>query len=346
LARWMTLFILLIFALFPAQGALAWQGTTPPPGDGNVVIGSSFTLKAGETLNDSLVVIGGSATVEEGAVVNGDVVVVGGSAFLADNTTITGNAVVVGGALEVNALVKGDAVVIGGPVTLNEKAHVRGNMVTVGGSLSQADTARVDGDSVQGEAPVMPQSPAAPNLPDGLGIAWNGARVFFNALLLAGLAALLALFLPAHLRRVSDAALAQPFMAGGMGILTWLAFVVTMVALALFSIFIITLLLTIPLFLVVLLTMAAASLFGWVALGMEAGNRLLGASNTTWPLPASAALGTFLLTLVADGIGMIACIGWVAPAAVALLGLGAAVMTRFGSRDALPAAPVSVIPQA
>lgn len=337
-ARWMTPFILLAALLTPMQAALAWQGTPPPPGASNVFIGSSYTLKAGETLNDSLVVVGGSATLEEGAVVKGDVVVVGGSAFLANKVEVNGNVVVVGGALQANAVVKGDAVVVGGPATLQEKAHVRGNMVAIGGMVEKKDGARVDGDSVQKDTLTLPElstAPALPNLPDGFGLAWDGARVFFNALLLAGLAALLAVFLPAQLRRAADTVISQPFMAGGMGILTWLAFVVTVVALALFSILLITLLLTVPLLLVVLLVMTAASLFGWVALGTETGIRLLGASNTNWPLPASAALGTFLLTLVADGIGMIACVGWVAPAIVALLGLGAAVMTRFGSRNIL-----------
>jgi hypothetical protein len=55
-----------------------------------------------------------------------------------------------------------------------------------------------------------------------------------------------------------------------------------------------------------------------------------------WALPVSAMVGTFLLTLLINGLGAIVpCIGWVVPALVGMVGLGAALVTRYGAR-ALP----------
>ncbi|MDP3184842.1 MAG: hypothetical protein Q8M58_06190, partial [Anaerolineales bacterium] len=57
-----------------------------------------------------------------------------------------------------------------------------------------------------------------------------------------------------------------------------------------------------------------------------------------WHPSLAAGLGTFLLALVANIIGLIACVGWLAPFLVTMLGIGGVIMTRFGARAAeLPA---------
>ncbi|GAB4490536.1 MAG: hypothetical protein OHK0031_13880 [Anaerolineales bacterium] len=337
--RIFTLLILLAILLFPWQPAHAWQGGGP---NGSVIVGSSYTLKDGETLTDGLVVVGGSATLKSGATLQGDLVVVGGSALIEKGATLTGAVVVVGGGLMLNDAVGGDAVIIGGPADLQANAHIHGNLVTIGGTVTKAQGARVDGDSIDNVTP-----PAAPALPKPISggqpeFVFTALKIFLNAVLLSALAALLALFLPAQMRRIAETVIHQPLMTGGMGILTWILFVVAVVALGLFSIFIITLFLTVPLLLVVILVMVAAAVFGWLALGAEVGTRLIALTGREWPLAASAALGTFLLTLVANSVGTIPCVGWVLDAVISLMGLGAVLMTRFGTRPSLvPASPAS-----
>jgi len=49
-------------------------------------------------------------------------------------------------------------------------------------------------------------------------------------------------------------------------------------------------------------------------------------------LPLSAALGTFVLNFVTNGIGFIPCIGWLVPFMVSMLGLGAVFLSRFGTQ--------------
>ena len=80
---------------------------------------------------------------------------------------------------------------------------------------------------------------------------------------------------------------------------------------------------------------------GGIDISLKVGKRL--GEGFKWELqpPAAAGLGTLVLTLVIGGIGMVPCVGWVAPFLVASIGLGAVMLTRFGSREYAsgPAAP-------
>jgi hypothetical protein len=134
-----------------------------------------------------------------------------------------------------------------------------------------------------------------------------------------------------------------------MGLVSVLLFVTAIVALALFSILIVTMILTIPMIIALATVFAAAGIFGWIGMGTEIGQRLAIALKTEMPLPLAAGLGTFLLYFVANGIGFIPCIGWVVPTLLGLVALGAVFMTRFGTRPlamtAIPA-PVETNPPA
>jgi hypothetical protein len=165
--------------------------------------------------------------------------------------------------------------------------------------------------------------------------------VIGQSIMLALLAMLIAMFLPAHMRRVADAVVSQPFIAFGLGLLTLIMFIVAIVALALFSVFIITLIVTVPLIFIVSVVFAAACVLGWLALGMEIGVRISQMFKGDWPLPLAAGLGVFLLNLVAQGVGFIPCIGGVLSGILGFAALGAVLMTRFGTRVAM-LAPTSV----
>lgn len=328
---------LLSLIFLPFQTAQAQE--TRPQLDGGVIFGSSYVLRDGETARDGLVLIGGSALLESGSNFYGDLIVIGGTVEIQTQVSFVGTVVLIGGSLTADTEISGDVVIIGGPAFLQKNTHVRGDLVTIGGSVDQEEGARVDGSMV--DNPTVPSRPEAPetNIPgvephfmvdfDPIGeVLWLIARSIGYGLL----ALLIVLFLPQYTRRVSDAIVRQPLMAGGMGLLAYALFVVVIVALALFSLLILTLFLTVPLFFVILLVLGAAMAFGWIALGTEIGVRLLGLFKLDWPLPISAALGTFLLTLIADGIDFIPCIGWLVPATLTVLAVGAVTMTRFGTQ--------------
>jgi hypothetical protein len=143
---------------------------------------------------------------------------------------------------------------------------------------------------------------------------------------------LITMFLPIHMRRVADGVVSQPLVSFGMGLLTLIAFIVALVALALFSLFIITLLITIPLIGIITIMFAAAVVLGWLAIGLEVGIRISQMFKREWPLPLAAGLGVFCLNLVAQGVGFIPCVGGLISGIVGFAGLGAVLITRFGTR--------------
>ncbi len=318
--------ILLAALLVPTVPAAALG----PSLDGRVIIGQDFTLKSGETLTGDLVIIGGQAEVENGAVVQGDTVVIGGN-------------------LQLDGQVDGNAVVIGGLVSLGSQASLAGDAVTIGGSVQRAEGARIGGDIISnfppptlrfpsGAATETPPLPAQPRFHLDFGPLGSAASVFFQALGLGALAMVLTVFLHPQLDRVAQAAAGQPFIAGSIGVLTVIAAGMTTLILA------VTLIL-IPEAIATVLLVVLAWLFGVVAVGMEVGDRFTKAIHRSWEPVLSAGLGTFLLAIVVGTVNLVPCIGWLAPVLVGLMGLGAAVITLFGTRTspqtptALPAAP-------
>jgi hypothetical protein len=306
-------FVLLLLLLLPTRAVAASDGTS----HGRLIIGQSFTLRSGEKVDGDLVVIGGQASIEDGALVNGDVVVIGGSLHLDGETT-------------------GSAVVIGGTAALGSRAAVAADMVTLGGSLQREEGARVGGDIITnlplevGNLPIAAAVPAPPVPPPpkvqiNLGPLARVASTFFQALALAALAMLLTAFLHPQLDRVGQAIVAQPFATGSIGLLTVLLAPITVVILA------ITLIL-IPIALAAVLLLVLAWLFGVVALGLLIGDRLTQAMHKTWEPVLSAGFGTFVLGLAVGSVYLVPCAGWLASVLVGLLGLGAAVITMFGTR--------------
>lgn len=304
---------LLALLLLPARSAHALNG----PLDGRVIFGQNFTLQSGDTLNGDLVVIGGEAIIESNSTVKGDIVIIGGSLKLDGNAT-------------------GDAVVIGGLVSMGAEASLAGDVVTVGGSLQRAEGAEIGGNIITNLPPPTfqipvpsngqtPPIPPTPKFEMNLSPFGTAAGIFFQALGLAALAMLLTVFLHPQLDRVAQAVTGQPFMAGSIGLLTAVIAPITLVIL------VVTLIL-IPVALAAAILLVLAWLFGVVAFGMEVGDRFTKAIHQTWEPVLSAGFGTFLLAIVIGAVNLVPCVGWLAPVIVGVVGLGAAVITMFGTR--------------
>jgi hypothetical protein len=125
---------------------------------------------------------------------------------------------------------------------------------------------------------------------------------------------LLALFWQPQIERTGEAIVSQPFMTGAIGLAA------TLVAAALF-------LTILPLFFV-----ALAWVFGVVAMGREVGERFAKATNQTWSPVLAIGFGTFLLALAGGAIDLIPCLGTVIVFLFGLVGVGASVITLFGTR--------------
>ncbi len=309
--RLAVLMILAALLLMPLQSVQA-KGLEAGP-----IFGSNFTLKSGETLNEDVIVFGGSVSIEKDARVNGAVVIFGGSITL-------------------DGIVSKDVIVMGGAVKLASNAHIKGSLVTFGAPVERDSGAKVDGDVVNN--PTHPIAPGIPTVPVVNGAfenpIWNALGILGQSIMLALLAMLIAMFLPVQMRRVADGVVSQPLIAFGMGLLTLIGFIITIVALGLFSVFIITLIVTLPLIFIVAVVFAAACVLGWLSLGVEVGIRIGQMFKNEWPLPLAAGVGVFILNLVAQGVGFIPCIGGLISGLIGLAGLGAVFTTRFGTRIA------------
>jgi hypothetical protein len=92
-------------------------------------------------------------------------------------------------------------------------------------------------------------------------------------------------------------------------------------------------LILIPLALAAAFLLVLAWLFGVVALGHVVGERLSQAMNRSWEPVLTAGFGAFVVGIVLGTSSQIPCVGWLASALIGLVGLGAATMTLFGTRE-------------
>jgi hypothetical protein len=325
--------LVIMVAAFPGPAYAQTTGNE----DGKFVFGGTYTLKSGETLRGGLVVVGGTAELEEDSLVVGDVVVIGGEVNIYDQ-------------------VDGNVVAIGGKTYLGEKAVVNEDLVTVGGTVQREEGALIRG-SITAEMPenfdfgALKPDVLNPETGWRLSSLWKGVRPigdimvkFMQALAMAALAAVLALFLLQPMERVSHAVMVQPLVTGGLGLLTIIVVPALLLLLA------VTLIL-IPLSLIGILALGAAFVFGWVAVGLEVGRRMekMFKVQEPWAPAVSAGVGTLTLSVLSSAIGMVPCVGWMVPFLVAMLSLGGVVVTMFGSRvypEPAPAAPAAPQPPA
>jgi len=350
--------LVLVALLLPAGTAFADGGDD----GGRVIFGGNFVLEEGDELAGGLVVFGGNATLEVDSVVDGDVLIMGG------NLTVAGE-------------IDGDVAVFGGNVELEDTAVVDGDLLSLGGNVTRAEGAMIEGETLETlefplrgfrlpepwrwkfivppepelpEMPELPQLPPRPGwptvsrgvywmqrLPDLLGYLFlRGLRVLGTALVLVLLSLLVLALWPRQTDLVASTVLQNPAASLGMGLLTLL------VVLGLIALFAITICLS-PLALLLALATAVAWLFGWIALGWLVGRRLLAALKAKDVAPVwEAGLGVFLITL----LGAMPCIGWLVWLVGGAFGLGAVVLTRFGSQryngtqPAPPPEPPDVLP--
>lgn len=313
-------YILLLLTLI-----LLWPTTAfaKEPFDDKVVFGGTYTLESGETHDGSLVVFGGAVTIEPDATVNGDVVLIGGT-------------------VDVGGTVNGSVVGIGGAVRLEEEAYVNGDLFTLGATLRRAAGARVNGQVINGiDLPAtinVPEGveggdliPAIPATPPNVTVRTNPFLeiiwFFFRIFLYAALAVLLVMFLPKHVDRVRRAALDQPLIAGGAGLLTAILAPLALVAIT------ITIIL-IPVTILAILLLFVAWFIGWVALGSEVGSRVTNSLKIEMAPAISAGVGTLILFFVFGGLReLIPCLGLVPYILIGFWGLGAVLITRFGTQE-------------
>jgi hypothetical protein len=294
------------------------------------------TVFAKELLDDR-VIAGGTFTLESGQVQEGSLVIFGGSAEIESGATVEGNVLLIGGTVSIAGSVEGSVVGIGGVIDLSAGAVVEGDLSSLGATVNRDPSATVEGQIVTGVSlpnlVLVPTDISIPGIPDFrpvfrpvLDPVGRAAWFLIRSLIWAALAAVIVIFFPNPADRIARTAVKQPVVSGGVGCLTVLVAPIVLVVIA------ITIIL-IPVTLLGALILAAAWFIGRIALGLELGRRLARLFDAEWAAPLAAGGGTFVLSIIVDGIGsLIPCVGWILPAFVGVLALGAVILSRFGSQ--------------
>jgi hypothetical protein len=148
----------------------------------------------------------------------------------------------------------------------------------------------------------------------------------FSAFALAALAVLVVMFFEKPTINVARTSIQQPALSAGMGCMT-------VVVLPFALVILILSICLLPLGLVLALAAGVVITFGWISLGYEVGRRLMEMLKQDWAEPFSAGIGTFFLVIIGGTLSQIPCIGWVFIAVITIIGLGAVLLTRFGTQD-------------
>ncbi len=300
--------LLLMISCIGVMLALFATGCASSSNEGDkFIMGGTYRLNENETVDGNLSIFGGAVSLEKGSIINGNVTLIGGTVNEAG--TINGG---------VNGL--------GGSITLGDTAVVQGDVTTLGATVNKSDSAVIQGKIVSQsengvEIPDVPRV-VAPAIFKPIGDAMGS---LLRSLVIALLAVLVMLFLPRQTINVSKTIEESPVSAGAIGLLTLILFPFVIVILA------ITIIL-IPLSLAAILIFGLGLILGWIAIGLELGNRIAGMFKSEWAPAVSAGVGTFTLSIISSLLGAIPCVGWVIPVLIVLVAAGGVVMSAFGTR--------------
>jgi hypothetical protein len=331
-----SILLLVLVSTLLLPGAAFAKTLDAPVFDDRLVFGGTYTLREGEELDGNLLVLGGVATLEEGSEVNGDVIGFGGS-------------------IDANGEIGGNLIGLGASVSLGDTAVVYGDLIVPGSALHLSSNAVVVGQVIKETEPftffvpeVLPNFefgfPFSQRQFDNFGLNFlstqNILMFVFRIFAFSALAVLVVVLLPKPTSVVADAVTAQPVLSGGIGILTVILVMIATIVMTITCILI-------PVAVLVLIALGIAIPFGTIALGLEVGKRVSESFKQNWTPPLQAGVGTFILSLVSGVIDIIPCVGWIVPFLIFSIGLGAVILTRFGSQAYMPgnggsASPIEV----
>lgn len=307
------LFVVMAF-LLATQPVLADSGLVLPftsDPSGRVVVGQNFTLHSNEVLDGDLFVLAGDLEIQPGATIDGDMVVAFG------NATISGN-------------VDGDVVLFATNASFAEGALVEGKLVSLVGTMTGVEKAVVQGGINQFNRPEDLGKPAIEVVHDGASPFFEALFAFFRTIGMALLALVVVLLAQNYVINVSETIRTQPWLSGGIGLMTLI------LTPLIFAFLIITILL-IPLAFVFGLVLFIAVVLGWVSVGYYLGQRLEKLLKVNLADAVSTAIAIFILMLITWLLGYICCIGWLVSLMISSLGLGAVILSKFGARVYTPA---------
>jgi hypothetical protein len=251
--------------------------------------------------------IGGNVVIAGNQVVCSELIAFGGT--VAIHGTLRGDVVAFGGTVIIDGTVHGDINLYGGVVALQSGSHVYGDLYLYDARWAREHDAQLDGAVID-----HPQRLAW--FPSGFSFPTLGLLIW------VGLGLLLTWLLPEHVMLVRTTLTLRTGRSLLVGLLSAILAPVLILLLG-------TLIISIPLAIIVALGFLAGWALGTVALGLLIGERLLQAIVPQYHArPVQVAIGLVILTLA----GSLPTVGWLISLGAGLLGLGAVLLSRFGTR--------------
>lgn len=263
---------------------------------------------------------------ESGSLARSHLVAIGRDLIVAGE--VLGDVAAVEGSVEVSGHVQGDVVVLGGDARLLPTARIGGDVHVLGGVIRTSPGARAEGSMVS----YPTASSALVTLIEGptLGLSFASPLVVGTKLaLLAAWAALLLLLFAASGRQVletADEIRREPFRNFFVGLTGVLALVMTGLFFSAFT----GGLVGVPLLVLVVLLALVLKLWGMIAVFYALGEWLARRVFHRRPRPLNAAT---IGLLVLGAIKFLPWIGVWAWTAATLIGIGAALSSKFGRRE-------------
>ncbi len=279
---------------------------------------------------------------------------IGGSVDVGEHEAVDGPVVAIGGSANVNGEVREDVVAVGGNVHLGPTARVLGDVTVVGGTIDKDAKAEVDG-KINEIGVRFPRIhwpsfwfPAMVFARGGFGPWVHLMGEFFRMLLFGFLACFALLIARTPIARIEQAVAVEPWKAGLVGLLIQMLFIPVFI---LTIVILVISIVGIPLvFVVAPLEIAAlliALVMGFTGVAYRVGRwaevRFGWRQQSTFALLIVGLLGIWALTIVGRFVSMGGWSVWFLSSALLLagflveyvawtVGLGAAVITRLGSR--------------
>jgi hypothetical protein len=322
--RWSIIGITGVLALLSGQVVSA-QG----PGD-QVIVNDRYVLHTGETHSGNLAIMAREVELQAGSRIDGDLSIVSASSVVLDGE-ITGNVSILSPSAQLAGTLRisGNLSVCARDFKQDPGATITGNQSTGCNRLGE-----IVGGMSRGAGNFTPIGNIAGD--ESVSPVVRFFRVVVTSLAVAALAALMAMVLPRHMKRMTETVMTK------FATTTVVGFVSMGVALVLTAVYLLSVVLTLglmclalPLFGVVWFVIVIALFIGWAAVSVPLGRLLLHRFNA-YPTPiVSAALGALVLTLAQGLLGMIPCIGvlsWLILIVLGSAGFGSVMLTRFGTR--------------
>ncbi len=253
---------------------------------------------------------GNTIVVTSGEVICSNITSFGGTIVI--HGEVRGNIVSFGGNVIIDGMVDGDVTLYGGNATLQNEAHINGDIHVCGGQWIEGTNTQLHGSVFE-----CTKSVSLLFLGDG-----GPSFRFWSVLTWIALGILLTTLVPEHLmlvRTTVRSKMRRSLVLGLLSILLAPAVIAVLIAL----------IISIPLAIIVAIALIAAWTLGTVAVGWLVGEYIL---RTVAPHLNTRLLQVVVGVATLALAGSLPYIGWFVSIGVGLLGLGAVLLSRFGTR--------------